>query len=111
MTKWYERLTIAREAQGLKKSHFATMIGVKPAVVTEWEAGLVASPSSANTMKICEALKVSPDWLINGEENASLLFNQKVEIKKAVEIMESLDENALKQVLAIISTFAPGKPN
>lgn len=105
MMKWYERLTIAREAQGLRKTHLATMIGVKPPIITEWEAGLIASPSAINTMKICEALKISPDWLINGNEGSVPSFDQTAEIKRAVRIIESLDEASLKQLLAIIDTF------
>lgn len=106
MMKWYKRLTIARDAQGLRKSHLAEMIGVKPPIVTEWEAGLIASPSASNILKICEALKITPEWLMNGEESSAPSFNQKAEIKNAVEIMESLDDASLRQVLAIINTFA-----
>lgn len=106
MKKWYERLTIAREAQGLKKSHLAKMIGVQPPIMTEWEAGLVESPTAANIMKICEALSITPEWLMNGNDSPIPSFSQKAEIKRATSILESLDDAALKQVLAIIDTFS-----
>lgn len=106
MKKWYERLTIAREAQGLKKSHLAKMIGVQAPVMTEWEAGLIASPTAANILKICEALKITPEWLMNGDESTTPSVNQSAEIKRAIQIIESLDEASLKQLLAIINTFA-----
>ncbi|WP_395008559.1 helix-turn-helix domain-containing protein [Undibacterium sp.] len=107
MMKWYERLKIAREAQGLKKSHFASRIGVTPATITEWEGGLTTSPSASNTLKICEVLKVSPDWLINGEDAPDKSSNKSADVKRAIEIMESLSEPELKQLLAIINTFSP----
>lgn len=106
MTKWYDRLKVAREAQGLKKSHFAAMIGVTPTTITEWEGGLTASPSASNTLKICEVLRISADWLINGEESPIQGSKQSAEIKHAIEIMESLGESELKQLLAIINTFS-----
>lgn len=105
--KWYERLKIAREAQGLRKSHFAAMIGVKPATITEWERGDTASPSANNTMKICEVLRISADWLINGEEAPKNKNGKSAEIEKAIQIIESLEEAELKRLLAIIQTFAP----
>lgn len=109
--KWYERLKIAREAQGLKKSHFAAMIGVKPATITEWERGDTASPSASNTMKICEVLRISADWLINGEESPKNNSGRSEEVQRAIQIIESLKDADLKRLLAIIDTFAPETSN
>lgn len=107
--KWYERLKIAREAKGLKKSHFARVIGVQPATITEWERGDTESPSSSNTLKICEALSVTPNWLINGDDPPKERFKYEgtnAQIALAVGRMEALSESDLNQIIAIIETFS-----
>ncbi|MFZ3001415.1 MAG: helix-turn-helix transcriptional regulator [Undibacterium umbellatum] len=107
--KWYERLKIAREAKGLKKSHFARVIGVQPATITEWERGDTESPSSSNTLKICEALSITPAWLINGENPPKEKYKYEgtnAQIARAVERMETLSDIDLSQIIAIIETFS-----
>jgi len=63
---WHNRLTQAREAKGIKKSAFATLVGVKPSSVTDWENGDTKMIVGANLMRVCSVLEISPDWLIDG---------------------------------------------
>src|ERR1700741_4794205 len=106
--KWYERLKQAREAKGIKKSHFAAMIGVKPATITEWERGDTESPAASNVLKICECLSITPDWLMNGTTNgiAGPYVGANDQVRHAVKILEGLPESDLLQLIAIIDTFA-----
>jgi len=107
--KWYERLKQTREARGLKKSHFAKLIGVAAPTITEWERGDTENPSAKNTLKICEVLHIKPEWLMYGDEGK--IENQSdseriLQIKRATELLKELDESTLAHVLAIIETFS-----
>ncbi|WP_295991679.1 S24 family peptidase [Rugamonas sp.] len=63
---WHKRLTHARETRGIKKSHFATMVGVKPSSVTDWENGDTKMLAGENLMRVCETLRIAPTWLLEG---------------------------------------------
>lgn len=68
---WHKRLTQAREAEGLKKSAFAKLIGVSAPTVTDWENGDTKMIEGANLIKVCNLLKVTPDWLLHGTTERS----------------------------------------
>lgn len=109
--KWFERLKVAREAKGLKKSHFAQAIGVKPPTITEWERGDTVAPSAANVMNICRILNITPDWLMQGSPGPAGMmektyFGTNQRIADAVALMERFPEYELGQVLGIIETLA-----
>lgn len=79
---WHKRLTQAREAEGLKKSAFARLIGVSAPTVTDWENGDTKMIEGANLIKVCNLLKVTPDWLLHGSmggrgENSGVLTTAK----------------------------------
>lgn len=63
---WHKRLTQAREAKGIKKSAFAKLVGVSAPTVTDWENGDTKMIEGANLIKVCAALAISPEWLLNG---------------------------------------------
>lgn len=116
--KWYERLKVAREAKGLKKSHFAQAIGVKPPTITEWERGDTVAPSAVNVMKICQELNITPSWLMDGPRGnesaeAKTYFGSDERIARAVDLLEGLPDYELDQIIGIIETLATkaiGKP-
>ncbi|WP_257638201.1 LexA family transcriptional regulator [Janthinobacterium sp. UMAB-56] len=63
---WHKRLTQAREEKGIKKSAFAKLVGVSPPTVTDWENGETKMIEGANLVKVCSALGISPEWLLDG---------------------------------------------
>jgi transcriptional regulator with XRE-family HTH domain len=63
---WHIRLTQAREAAGLSKTKLAELVGVTIAAVTQWESGQTGSLTGDNLLAICDALDVSPVWLVRG---------------------------------------------
>lgn len=71
---WHRRLTQAREAKNIKKSAFAKLIGVSAPTVTDWENGETKMIEGANLIKVCNALEISPDWLIHGVEDTVDLY-------------------------------------
>lgn len=60
-----ERLTMARQLAGLKKSHLATLIEMSPASVTAWESG-AKQPNRATVAKLALALHVAPQFFGGG---------------------------------------------
>ena len=68
--KWNQRLTQAREAKNLRKSELGRLIKVSAPTITDWESGEIESLKAENLMKVCEALGVTEDWLMNGQEDA-----------------------------------------
>src|SRR5471030_980437 len=63
---WHKRLTQAREARGILKSHLAKMVGVKPSSVTDWENGDTKMLVGENLRRVCVTLEITPDWLLEG---------------------------------------------
>ncbi|KQV78490.1 hypothetical protein ASD15_22010 [Massilia sp. Root351] len=113
--KWFERLSVAREAKGFKKAHFAKAIGVKPPTITEWERGDTAAPSATNVMNICKVLNITPEWLMSGASQGAegiplkTYFGSNSEIAEAVSLMEQMPAYELAQALGIIKTLAGTK--
>ena len=60
-----ERLTMARQLAGLKKSHLAAAIEMSPASVTAWESG-TKQPNRATVAKLALALRVEPKFFSGG---------------------------------------------
>lgn len=60
-----ERLTMARQLAGLKKSHLAALIQMSPASVTAWESG-AKQPNRATVAKLALALRVEPQFFGGG---------------------------------------------
>lgn len=60
-----ERLTMARQLAGLKKSHLASLIEMSPASVTAWESGS-KHPNRATVAKLALALHVEPQFFGGG---------------------------------------------
>lgn len=68
---WHKRLTQAREAKNIKKSAFAKLVGVSAPTVTDWENGDTKMIEGSNLVKVCQALDISPAWLLNDENQSA----------------------------------------
>lgn len=84
-----ERLAMARQLAGLKKSHLAAMIEMSPASVTGWESGS-KQPNRATVAKLALALRVEPQFFggsspprINKPHFRSLRATPQIEQDKA----------------------------
>lgn len=69
--KWNQRITQAREAKKLKKVELGRLIKVSAPTITDWESGKIESLKAENLMKLCDALDITEDWLMNGEKPSS----------------------------------------
>ena len=66
-----ERIAYLRKVKGLKQKDFAKTLGLPPAHLSRWERGHV-TPSSDALTKIAEALEVTVDELVSGQETFEL---------------------------------------
>ena len=61
-----DRIRAERKALSLTQKALADLCGAEQASVSQWEKGTLPSGEHLNTL--CEALNVSPQWLLRGEE-------------------------------------------
>lgn len=90
---WHKRLTQAREAKGIKKSAFAKLVGVSAPTVTDWENGDTKMIEGSNLIKVCQALDISPDWLLHGTQADSKLTEMHIPGALSVAVIEPDEEN------------------
>jgi transcriptional regulator with XRE-family HTH domain len=64
---WNHRITVAREAMGIKKSEFSRLVGVSTATTADWETGKIKMIDGRNLVKAAQVLKVTPEWIMTGE--------------------------------------------
>lgn len=68
MNALHDRIKEAREGIRLKKSDFASLVGVAVPTATEWESGKVRSLSGEKLLAIVRVTGVNPEWLLFGNE-------------------------------------------
>jgi transcriptional regulator with XRE-family HTH domain len=68
MDTWNKRITKARIAAKLSKSELARLAGVSNPTVSDWESGEIKKLEAENLLKVCDAMRVSPRWLLYGKE-------------------------------------------
>ena len=71
MKTWNQRVTEAREKAGIDKAELARKTKVSPPTVTQWESGEIKKLSAENLLAICDALAVTPHWLLDGRDSSS----------------------------------------
>lgn len=64
---WHTRLTQARKNKHLGKSELSRLLGVSPSSITMWENGQISMIEGEKLMRVCEALSITPEWLLNDE--------------------------------------------
>lgn len=59
-----QRLVMAREQRGMTQADVARITMLQPAAISHFECGR-REPSCANLRRLCIALQVSADWLLD----------------------------------------------
>jgi transcriptional regulator with XRE-family HTH domain len=62
-----ERLREARLRVHLTQDQLASRCGISRSLVSQWETGVVQDISAANLVRAARALRVSLDWLLEGD--------------------------------------------
>ncbi len=63
-----QRIRLAREAAGFNQGELARRIGIKQASLSDLENGQSKAPSAKVLLDMADILKVSPRWIIEGED-------------------------------------------
>ena len=61
-----EKLSAARKAKGFSQEELAAKIKVSRQAISKWETNS-AQPETANILKLCEVLEISPNELFGCE--------------------------------------------
>lgn len=95
------RLRKCREARGLSQIQLATYIGVSNSRISNWELG-INRPDADVLVKICEALKISADEILDirlipedmnyKEREMIKAYRANPELQRAVDILLGVDE-------------------
>ncbi len=67
MGTWNNRLNKAMALRGVNNAGLAEKTGVSAPTVSDWTSGVIKNLKADNALKIAAALKVCPDWLVNGK--------------------------------------------
>lgn len=62
------RISALREARGLSVPELAEIVGVTRALVWQWEQDMVKGIRPENFVRLCHALKVTPEYLVWGPD-------------------------------------------
>lgn len=73
-----EKLSAARKAKGFSQEELAAKIEVSRQAISKWET-CSAQPETANIIKLCEVLEVSPNELFGFDEKAPVSKNKNKE--------------------------------
>lgn len=66
--EFYQNLSALRKSKNLSQEEIADRLGVSRQAISKWENGQ-ALPETANIMKLCEILEVTPNELLGYEEH------------------------------------------
>ena len=64
-----ERIFERLEQMSMSQKEFSEKTGIKQSAISEWKKKKT-NPSSEKIMPICEALSVTPEWLLSGVDAA-----------------------------------------
>ena len=70
-----QRIRLARDAAGFNQGELAKRIGIKQASLSDLENGLSKAPSAKVLLDMADVLKVSPRWIIDGEDGELKVAN------------------------------------
>ncbi len=98
-----ERIFTLMEIKGLKINYLASSLGVKPSKVYDWKRKR-SSPSSEEINAIAKMLGTTPAYLCGETEdsaplpNKAALSSQNPQIQKILDLLQTLDGEALEAV-------------
>ena len=104
-----ERIRAARQARNVTQVELARMIGAQQTNLSQIERG-VRGVGVGQILKLCQALKVTPDNLIGGQKPAASLRPQNERLLKRVRHIEKLPAEHQDAVVRMLDAFLGTQP-
>jgi transcriptional regulator with XRE-family HTH domain len=104
MDKFGDKLRAARKDRGLTLEQLAVLCNTSETVLRNYEKAR-KSPNVEMLLRICEALKVSPDYLLQ-DELSFAPYNNKESILKIINELTPSQSNMLNDFLASLQKNA-----
>lgn len=104
-----KRLKDARRRRKITQSELAEQIGVSRGVITNIELDKVKIPQPIVTKAICNALRISPDWLLDGKGDMDVRMGSMVmdsdmteELSGAIDDLMTDEQALLLQIIQLM---------
>ena len=97
----------------MSQMEFSEKTGILPSTISEWKKKKT-NPLSEKIMPICEALEVTPEWLLSGsgvnesgaEESEYYTIKRNSELGRLVAYYKRLEPNFRERVMGYAEAFA-----
>ena len=94
----------------MSQKEFSEETGIIPSTISEWKKKKT-NPSSDKIMLICNALRVTPEWLLSGDDSLGddepdyMVIDRESDIGMLVETYNSLDFESRNRILGYAEAF------
>ncbi len=107
-----ERIFERLEQLDMTQKELSKRTGIKETAISEWRKKKT-NPSSEKIMPICEALNVTPEWLLSGIDAVGsrkdhmdyFIVNKDTEIGKLISCYNELDPSFRERVMGYAQAF------
>ena len=105
LATWHDRLRYARILRGYQNhAEFARAVGVSPPAAHGWESGKTQILKGPNLVRVCQKLKISEVWLLDGKGEMDLPQAQVQQVQRCTDpnCRSELSEKA-KRILGLLN--------
>ena len=94
----------------MSQKEFSEETGIIPSTISEWKKKKT-NPSSDKIILICNALRVTPEWLLSGDDSLGddepdyIVIDRESDIGMLVETYNSLDLESRNRILGYAEAF------
>ena len=93
----------------MTQKEFSEKTGILPSTISEWKKRKT-NPLSEKIMPICEALEVTPEWLLtgidpNGEETDLYMIKKDSDIGRLIAYYKKLEPHLRERVIGYAEAF------
>ena len=99
MTSWHERLNAVLKEQERSVYDLAWSTNIDEATMQLWLDGAVDNPSYRDIIRACRALKISPEWLMDGVEPPEKVKASRPSLVRLPSLNQSVPEFAKEDSL------------
>ena len=96
---WIDRLKDARDKNDMRAIRLAERLGISSSAMTQWENSKTKVPRADLLLKAARILRVSPYWIMFGEDE-EILPEEIIQIAKAFTKLDASQQALISQMIA-----------